>query len=250
MDRRYLKIVWLYHDLLNLYGDRGNVLTLKSRAEKRDIKVSVVGLSIGEPIPNDTDIIFMGGGQDQDQVVVAKDLQNRKAELVEFVNKKGAILAICGSYQLLGDYYQPLKGKRIEGIGLLPAYTEATNRRMIGDLVAKPKKGQGLIGFENHSGETFLKAGEPLGIVKIGFGNNGQDKSAGMRLGSIVGTYLHGPVLPKNPWLADEIIKNGLESHGDYASLPALKDKYVAFARQQAEKRARSRKKRGLGLRS
>jgi CobQ-like glutamine amidotransferase family enzyme len=259
MTPRHLNIIWLYHDLMNLYGDRGNILTLQKRADARHINTVVKGISIGETIPADADIIFFGGGQDQEQALVAQDLAGKKDAIVQFMQRGGGLLTVCGGYQLLGEYYQPLKGKRIPGLGLLPVYTEAGSERMIGDLVVKPspalsKAGitSDLIGFENHSGQTFLKKGISLGKVIKGHGNNGEDGNEGVWHGTAIGTYMHGPLLPKNPELADYLIACGLRSHGDstdLAPLPELK-KYIDAARGMALERARNRKTSGLGLRS
>jgi CobQ-like glutamine amidotransferase family enzyme len=259
MTPRHLNIVWLYHDLMNLYGDRGNILTLQKRADARHINTVVKGISIGETIPTDADIIFFGGGQDQEQALVAQDLAGKKDALVQCLQRGGGLLAVCGGYQLLGEYYQPLQGKRIAGLGILPVYTEAGSERMIGDLVVKPSDAlskarvvSDLVGFENHSGRTFLKSGTPLGKVVTGHGNNGEDAHEGVWHGTAIGTYLHGPLLPKNPELADYLIACGLRSHGDSTDLEPLLDlkNYIDVARSMALERARNRKTSGLGLRS
>jgi CobQ-like glutamine amidotransferase family enzyme len=167
------------------------------------------------------------------------------------------LLAVCGGYQLLGSYYQPLKGERIPGLGLLPVHTEAGSRRMIGDLVIDSPRFGTLVGFENHSGQTFIDANTtsaqsatPLGAVTVGFGNNGDDQQEGVAVGNAIGTYLHGPLLPKNPRLADALIAAGLRSHGDTADLPRLADRYVEVARRQALARAGHRRSSSLGMRS
>jgi CobQ-like glutamine amidotransferase family enzyme len=259
MTPRHLTIVWLYHDLMNLYGDRGNILTLQKRADLRHINTVVKGISIGETIPLDADIVFFGGGQDQEQALVAQDLIQKKTALQTLLQRGGGLLAVCGGYQLLGSYYQPLKGKKIPGLGILPVYTEAGSKRMIGDLVVQPDSTSSavgvksdLIGFENHSGRTFLKDGKPLGKVMLGSGNNGEDGSEGVWHGTAIGTYLHGPLLPKNPQLADYLIACGLRSHGDIATLEPLTgmEKYIIQAREMALRRAKNRKTSGLGLRS
>jgi CobQ-like glutamine amidotransferase family enzyme len=250
--KRTLSIVWLYHDLMNLYGDRGNVLTLADRARRRDIEVSVKGVSVGEELPQQSDIVFFGGGQDKEQDLVAKDLPSKKQKLQSHLKKGGALLAVCGGYQLLGEYYQPLHGSSIPGLGLLPVYTKAGTHRMIGDLVVAPSTllDQPLIGFENHSGQTFLRDAQSLGKVTIGHGNNGKDGTEGIVHMHAVGTYLHGPVLPKNPRLADQLIVWGLGSHGDTQPLRELVSPYSTIARDMALLRAQSRKTHGLGLKS
>lgn len=258
---RHLRIVWLYHDLMNLYGDRGNVLVLAHRARARGIDVSVDAVSIGQPVPDDTDVVFFGGGQDQEQVLVARDLPSKRTQLEALLKRGGGLLAVCGGYQLLGSYYQPLQGERIPGIGLLPVHTEVGTSRMIGDLVIDSPRFGALVGFENHSGRTFIDANAtsattgaqdatPLGAVRVGFGNNGDDQLEGVALGNAIGTYLHGPLLPKNPRLADALIAAGLRSHGDTADLPELPDRYVEVARRQALARAGHRRTSSLGFRS
>ncbi|MFO0702546.1 MAG: glutamine amidotransferase [Candidatus Andersenbacteria bacterium] len=254
---RHLTIVWLYHDLMNLYGDRGNVLTLAHRARARGIDVAVRGVTVGEPLPSVADLVFFGGGQDQEQSLVARDLPSKRAALATLLEQGGGLLAVCGGYQLLGSYYQPHESARIAGLGLLPVHTEAGTRRMIGDLVVESEKFGTLVGFENHSGRTFLHtapagrtSSAPLGRVAIGSGNNGDDEYEGVVVGHAIGTYLHGPLLPKNPRLADTLIAAGLRSHGDDPTLTALPDRYVALAREQALHRAQTRRTSSLGLRS
>lgn len=256
--QRHLHIVWLYHDLMNLYGDRGNILTLAYRATQRGIAARVTGVSLNQPIPPDVDILFFGGGQDQEQLVVSKDLPSKKEALEKFVQQGGALLSVCGGYQLLGSYYQPLDGEKIPGLGILPIYTIAGKRRMIGDLVVTPTKAlktppltDDLIGFENHSGMTYLEKGvEALGNVRIGNGNNSKDKKEGVVFKNAIGTYLHGPLLPKNPQLADFLIRAGLAKHGDVEPLSTLKRDTIDVARQMALVRAKNRKTSSLGLRS
>ncbi len=252
-----IKIVWIYQDLLNLYGDRGNILTLTYRARARGIHVHTLGVSLGQSIPADTNLIFLGGGQDQEQNLVSDDLQKKAPFLKKFIESGGPLLSICGGYQLLGSYYQTRQGEKIKGADVLPIYTKASHERMIGDLEInaqinnKPVK---LIGFENHSGKTFLTNAEPLGKVTIGFGNNGEDHTAGIKYHNAIGTYLHGPLLPKNPKLADFLIAKALLYQGLDRELAPLDQeldtKIVPLARQQAMDRARHRKKSGHGLRS
>jgi len=254
---RHLSITWLYHDLMNLYGDRGNVLVLVHRARARGIDVRVDATTIGQPISDDTDVVFFGGGQDQEQVLVARDLPSKRGSLQQLLTRGGGLLAVCGGYQLLGSYYQPLEGERIPGLGLLPVHTEAGTRRMIGDLVVDSPRFGTLVGFENHSGQTFIDAdatnaqsATPLGAVAVGFGNNGADQQEGVAVGNAIGTYLHGPLLPKNPRLADALIAAGLRSHGDTADLLPLPDRYVDAARRQALARTGNRRTSSLGMRS
>jgi len=244
-----LTIVWLYHDLMNLYGDRGNVLTLAHRARARGMAVKVKGVSIGETLPQ-ADIIFFGGGQDQEQDIVSADLPSKQVELREHIEKGAPLLAVCGGYQLLGDHYQLADGSKLPGIGLLPVHTQASNKRMINDLLVTSPYGE-LIGFENHSGQTFLDQGaQPLGKVVLGFGNNGEDGTEGVRYKNAIGTYLHGPLLPKNPKLADALLAAALATRKDQSKLGVLPDDFVPAARKQAVARARGRRVRSLGMHS
>lgn len=249
--------MWIYQDLLNLYGDRGNILTLIYRARARGININVVGASLGEPIPADVGLIFIGGGQDQEQKIVAQDLQAKNVFLRNFIQKGGPLLAICGGYQLLGEYYQISTGTKISGADVLPIYTKAGNQRMIEDLTVKvilENKQHTMIGFENHSGKTFIKKGSPLGQVDRGFGNNGQDKTAGLKYHNVIGTYAHGPLLPKNPFIADFLLNKALEYQGLPSELGQIENKeynkIIKLARRQALFRAYHRKKEGLGLHS
>lgn len=210
-----LTIAHLYPKLLNIYGDFGNVLTLKRRCEYRNIECDVVQIGIGdEIIPDKYDIYFIGGGQDKQQIDVSNEIQKRKDALTQAANDGKVFLAICGGYQLLGKYYQPHEGEKLMGIGILDAYTVAGNKRFIGNVTAEtdflePKT---LVGFENHAGLTYLEDGTvPIAKVVVGNGNNAQDGGEGGRKNNVFGTYLHGSVLPKNPHFADYLIKTALE---------------------------------------
>ena len=204
-----LRIGHLYPKLLNIYGDIGNIITLKYRAEMRGIKVIITEINIGDSL-SENDIYFIGGGQDLQQIEVSKELQKNKEFLTRERDRGAVFLGICGGYQLMGHYYKPHKGEILQGISLLDAYTIAGNNRFIGNVTAEtdfvsPKS---LVGFENHSGLTYLQ-GEtlPLGKVIIGNGNNGTDNTEGARFKNVFGTYLHGSFLPKNPQFADFMIE-------------------------------------------
>lgn len=207
-----LTIGYLYGDLMNIYGDTGNIIALQHRARLRSIDVDVRMLSIGSPYKaGDVDILFFGGGQDESQIAVARDLQKRKGEIIKKEVERGVpVLSICGGYQLLGEYYQLLTRDRLVGIGLFPTYTVAGETRMIGNIVIDSDFGT-LIGFENHSGKTFLNDGATaLGTVITGYGNNGVDKTEGCRYNNAIGCYMHGSLLPKNPVLTDWLITTAL----------------------------------------
>ena len=217
---------------MNIYGDTGNIIALKKRAKWRGIEVEVKNISIGDRIPTlhvgtRIDLYFFGGGQDQSQELVAKDLQKKATVLKEEVERGVPLLAICGGYQLLGEYYQPSSGPKLPGIDIFPAYTIAGDNRMIGNIVISSQDTNNfLVGFENHSGKTYLKEGAtPLGTVKSGFGNNGEDHTEGCVYQNAIGCYMHGSLLPKNPELADWLIKKALEiKYGEEVKLQPLDD--------------------------
>lgn len=233
-----LTIAWLYAREMNIYGDRGNVRTLEQRAHWRGIEATVVSAGVGDPMP-DADIYFWGGGQDQEQVNVAHDLQGAKSDRLKAAVADGAaMLAICGGYQLLGHAYRPHDAPPLPGIGLFDAETVAGAERFIGNVVIASRFGE-LVGFENHSGLTHLGEGvEPLGTVKAGRGNNGQDGTEGAISGNVIGCYLHGSVLPKNPVLADWLIAAGLRRQGHDTPLPPLDDTLEIAAHTNAADRA------------
>lgn len=230
-----LIIGWLYPDLMSTYGDRGNVLALQKRIEWRDIKVRILPLSVGSSIKDlrTCDLIFMGGAQDRQQQIVAEDFRKGKAQaLAEMIEAGVPGLYICGAYQFLGKYYKEADGTIIECLGILDLYTENPGRnhaRLIGNIAFRPSFLEGaktIVGFENHGGRTYL--GEkvaPLGKVIKGFGNNGSDSFEGAIYKNTLGSYLHGPLLPKNPQLADYLIQKTLEKkYGESATLTPLDD--------------------------
>ena len=212
---------WLYPDLMNIYGDRGNILTLLRRAQWRGFDARLIEMRKGDAGGmEDVDVFFFGGGQDRQQGLVYDDLLEIKSlPLGRAVADGAAVLAVCGGYQLLGHYYQTADGERLSGIGLLDIHTEAGQNRSIGNVVVE-SEGLGLtpatlVGFENHSGRTYLGTGmAPLGRVRVGSGNNGEDGQEGVVSGAIFGTYLHGSLLPKNPHLADLIVLRSLARRG------------------------------------
>ncbi len=225
-----LTIGYLYGDLMNIYGDTGNIIALKKRAEWRGIKVKVVNISINSKlhlrgVRTKSDLYFFGGGQDQQQELVAKDLRKKASVIKSEIERGVPLLSICGGYQLLGEYYKPHKGPKLPGINLFPTYTLASHDRMIGNIVIDSMFGD-LVGFENHSGKTFLKKGAlPLGMVKKGFGNNGGDQTEGCIYKNSIGCYMHGSILPKNPKLADWLIRKALEAkYGKAINLEPLDD--------------------------
>ena len=238
----------LYPDYLNIYADRGNMAVLERRAAWRGIGFDYRTLGLGEePNPDEYDLYYVGGGQDREQALVAPDLATKGESLQEAVDGGAAFLAVCGGYQLLGRFYRDRSGAELPGIGLLPHHTVAGERRMIGDVLLEcelePGHGRPLAGFENHAGRTYLDEGaEPLGRVVAGFGNNGEDGVEGSRVGNVLGTYLHGPLLPRNPWLADWLIGRALSRRlGDVPDLEPLPDDFESSAQRVSADRARAR---------
>lgn len=209
-------ICHIYPKLLNIYGDFGNVLTLKKRCEFRGIDVEVSELNIGDSLDiSKYDLYFIGGGQDKQQIEVSYELKKHEEALKDASFNNAVFLAICGGYQLFGKYYQPHNGERLEGINILDAYTVAGNTRFIGNVTAETSflEPNTLVGFENHSGLTYLEEGtEPLAKIVVGNGNNGEDRFEGARKNNVFGTYLHGSLLPKNPHFADYLIKLALDN--------------------------------------
>lgn len=231
MAQLKLKLVHLYPLFLNLYGDVGNILTLKKRCEWRGIDLEIEHINIDDKIEEGTDIYFIGGGQDRQQVEVSEELQKHKSILTAEYHNDAVFLGICGGYQLMGEYYQPHDAKRLEGIGLLDAYTVAGSTRFIGNVTAEVNylMPTTIVGFENHSGLTYLNTDngdtKPMATIMTGKGNNGQDKTEGARSRNAFGTYLHGSFLPKNPHFADYLIKLALRKrYNDDIELEPLDD--------------------------
>jgi CobQ-like glutamine amidotransferase family enzyme len=231
-----LRIAHLYAHLLNIYGDRGNIVSLTKRAQWRNIDVVARSIGLEEPFDADYfDLYFIGGGQDKQQIAIAQDLLKRKDAFHKALEGKAVILAICGGYQLLGHYYKPHQGEELRGLSLLDAHTVASDKRMIGNVQIKTNDGSTIVGFENHSGQTFLgKDLNALGKVIVGHGNNGQDKSEGAHSGTIYGTYLHGSLLPKNPLLTDRLIEQALARRYGKVPLAPLNDVLELAAHKRA----------------
>ena len=231
-----LRIAHLYPDLMSIYGDHGNVLALSQRARWRDIAVEVRPYTAGMAFDAEwPDLLFFGGGQDQGQDIVGADLQGPNGDAVRRAIAGGAAaFLVCGGYQLFGTEYLPETGAPIPGIGVLDVHTKAGKRRFVGNLVAETPEGV-LVGFENHSGRTYLgPKALPLGAVLVGHGNNGEDRTEGAVQGKIIGTYSHGSCLPKNPWLADKLLTWALERRHGSVSLAPLDDREERAASEQA----------------
>jgi CobQ-like glutamine amidotransferase family enzyme len=239
-----LRIAFLYPELMNIYGDRGNIIALSGRARWRGIDVSVDNVSIGDEIdPDYYDFYFFGGGQDKQQISVSADLQGAKGEALKAAVERGAVvLSVCGGYQLLGRYYHPFEGNDLPGIGLFDAYTDAGHTRYIGNVLvdcAVPGVGT-IVAFENHSGRTYLGPGSiPLGKSLIGGGNNGEDGTEGAIYKAAYGCYLHGSLLPKNPRFADHLLSQALARRHGPVDLATLDDSLELAAHDGAITRAR-----------
>lgn len=236
-----LKICHLYPELLNLYGDRGNILCLQKRLEWRGIGCSVESVQVGDRLdPGAFDLFFIGGGQDFDQEVLLEDLRRRKgAPIREALEDGKTFLCICGGYQMMGHYYETADGTKCEFLGAMDFYTVGGKKRMIGNYAFRVEKEAALVvGFENHSGRTWLGSGvQPLGKVLRGYGNNGKDGTEGARYRNAFCTYSHGPVLPKNPAFADLLLETALQYKYGSCDLQPLEDRFEMQAHKTMEER-------------
>ncbi len=237
-----LDLWWLYPSLMNIYGDRGNIIVLRQRCAWREIEVEVHRTDPGMPVdPQRCDLVFIGGGQDSEQRAIADDLRRVKGDGVRAALREGAVLlAVCGGYQLMGHYYRDAAGQEMRGLSIFDLWTHAPlagARRCIGNitmscsLVAPART---LVGFENHGGRTYLGGTPPLGRVLAGFGNNGEDGLEGAAQGNAFGTYLHGSLLPKNPWFADFLIEAALRRRYGQVTLAPLDDQAEVAAHAAA----------------
>jgi lipid II isoglutaminyl synthase (glutamine-hydrolysing) len=245
---RTLRVCALYPDLMNIYADRGNLIMFERRCQWRGIGFALSSAGLGEPLdPDGADLYYIGGGQDRDQRLCAHDLAEHKRDDVHAAAARGAvILAVCGGYQLLGHSYE-LGAETLPGVGLVDLHTvRSDDARLIGNVAIEVELGAGggtgrpgtrrvLAGFENHGGRTFLGDAQPLGRVLKGHGNNGGDGREGVRAGNVIGTYLHGPLLPKNAWFADWLIETAL---GLPEPLSALDDHLEDAAHTEARRAA------------
>jgi CobQ-like glutamine amidotransferase family enzyme len=238
----------LFPDYLNIYADRGNIAVFARRAAWRGYELEVRALGAGARIrPREHDLFYVGGGQDREQALIAPELAALGPPLRAAFEAGAAFLAVCGGYQLLGRFYRDQTGDELPGIGLLPLHTVAGSSRMIGDVLLEcelePGERRTLAGFENHAGRTYLEEGaEPLGSVIAGFGNDGESGYEGCRLGRAIGTYLHGPLLPRNPWLADWLLVQAIAHRtGEPPVFEPLPDELEQQAHTVAARRAEAR---------
>ena len=240
-----LHLVHLYPTILNLYGDRGNIITLRRRCGWRGIELHVHEVGLGQPFPvEQPDLLFMGGDQDREQAVVIEDLRRNHGYTVSRAVDSGVpFLAVCGSYQLLQRFYRPAEGPDLAGLGIFNAYTVHPGHavpRCVGNIVLE-WNGSTIVGFENHGGRTYLEGDtQSLGQVRTGFGNNGKDKTEGARVANVFGTYVHGSLLPKNPEFADMLLQLALYRKYPGYELTKLDDSLEDRAHQAALKRAAS----------
>jgi CobQ-like glutamine amidotransferase family enzyme len=242
-----LTLAHLYPDLMNVYGDRGNIITLQQRCAWRGIQLDVQPVSLGDRLtPGSTDLIFFGGGQDREQAVISSDFVSAKGAAVrEAVEDGTVLLSVCGGYQLLGHTYTTVDGRELPGAGVFDVRSVPGTRRHIGNIVVEVTDDDGttrtLVGFENHSGQTYLGAGaRPLGRVLQGGGNNGEDGTEGATYRNAYGCYLHGSLLPKNPWFADRLIARALHRrYGPDVTLAPLDDTLETRAHDAVVSRAR-----------
>lgn len=238
-DKKTLKILQLYPNEMNIYGDRGNVLTLMRRAEWHGFEPVVIYHNPGQALPMDADIIVGGGGQDSGQEKVQDDLLRISDDLHKLADQNVPMVMVCGLYQLFGNFFKTSEGLTIKGIGIFDAETHGSSTRMIGNIVLDTSFGE-VIGYENHSGKTFLGSGtKPFGKVTKGAGNNGEDGHEGAIYKNVYGTYLHGSLLPKNPVFADELIKQAsMNKYGEFTPVD-IDEKMTDRARQVARSRPR-----------
>jgi len=243
-----LRLVHLYPDLMSVYGDRGNVLALRRRAEWRGIDLEVREKTVGDTLdPNEIDLVFFGGGQDREQSVVSPDFLEQMGQAVcEAVEGGAALLSVCGGYQLLGASYTTVDGQELPGAGLFDVRSVPGPERHIGNVLIETTldgESRTLVGFENHSGRTFLGRGvQPLGRTIVGAGNNGADGTEGAVYKGAIGCYLHGSLLPKNPWLADRLLAAALAHRlGEPVALKKLDDRLEDEAHQVVAARIRRR---------
>ena len=237
---RELVLVHLYPREMNIYGDTGNVVVLRKRLEWRGLPVRVQPVSVGDPLPNDADILLGGGGQDAAQGEIGVDFASRGAQLRAMADDGVVMLTICGSYQMLGHEFVTQEGRRIAGVGVLDVSTQGQPVRLIGNnYVDTPDAGR-LVGYENHSGLTTLGPDvRPLGRTQTGRGNNGKDGTEGAVRDNVIGTYLHGPVLAKSPAFADDLLRRAYARRGEETALVPLDDALPELAARVAVGRPR-----------
>lgn len=240
MTNKKIHLVHLYPREMNIYGDNGNMLIVRKRLEWRGYDVIAHMVNSGDKLPNSVHFIMGGGGQDKGQSSIAKDLKSKSLQLKSLADAGVPMLMICGMYQMLGHYFKTSGGERIPGIGLLDIYTIAGKGRLIGNIEVKSSNYGLLVGYENHSGLTYLNDGmQPIGTTLDGMGNNGKDGSEGAVYNNVFGSYLHGPILAKSPQFADYLIEKTLLAAGFDGPLEKLDDSMELRAAEVAKTRPR-----------
>ena len=240
MSQKIITILHLYSNDMNIYGDYGNVLTIAKRLEWYGYQARVIKYNVGDEFPNDVDIIVGGGGQDSGQSKIQNDLLSIGNKLQNLADNNTPMLVICGLYQLFGKFFKTSEGEIIKGIGILDIETFAKSERLIGNIITHSEEFGDIIGYENHSGQTFLgHQVPPLGRVRLGAGNNTTDISEGARYKNVIGSYLHGSLLPKNPKIADFLIKQAvMNKYHEFTDIK-IDDNLADLARKVAIKRPR-----------
>jgi len=240
MKDKTITVLQLYPRDMNIYGDWGNTLTIKRRLEWHGYTPKLIEYNPGDAFPNEVDLIVGGGGQDSGQDIIQNDLLGVGKTLITLAENDTPMLMICGLYQLFGRFFKTQDGHIIEGIGLLDIETHAGPERLIGNIIVKSSEFGDIIGYENHSGQTFLGRGaKPLGHVMKGAGNNGQDATEGVRYRNVIGSYMHGSLLPKNPAIADFLIEKAVtKKYGEFKPT-VIEDRFAELARAVAMKRPR-----------
>ncbi len=240
MNKQPITVLQLYPKDMNIYGDHGNLLVLKRRLEWYGYQPKIITYNIGDTLPKDVDIIIGGGGQDSGQEKIHADLLKISPQLHTWTEAGVPMLMVCGLYQLFGNFFKTSDEQTLKGIGILDVETIGTNERLIGNIVTESKDFGEIIGYENHSGQTFLgKNTRPFATVVKGAGNNSKDGLEGARYENVIGTYLHGSILPKNPALADFLIKTAVtKKYGEF-STDVIDDLFANMARAVAEDRPR-----------
>jgi lipid II isoglutaminyl synthase (glutamine-hydrolysing) len=235
-----LTLVHLYPREMNIYGDTGNVLVLRRRLQWRGLPSRIVPVSVGDPLPNDADIVLGGGGQDAAQGEIGADFAARAEQLRAMADDGVVMLAICGTYQMLGHEFRTQEGRSIAGVGVLDIVTIGQRERLIGNNYVDTEDAGRLVGYENHSGLTELGSGvRPLGSTQSGRGNNGRDRTEGAVRDNVIGTYLHGPVLAKSPQFADDLLRRAYARRGDAVELDPVDDTLSEQAARVAVSRPR-----------
>jgi len=240
MTKQIITVVQLYPKDMNIYGDYGNLLVLQRRLEWYGYEPNIIHYNVGDTFPKDVDIVIGGGGQDSGQEVIHQDLIKIGPKLKALADNDVPMLMVCGLYQLFGNFFKTLNGKTLTGISILDVETLGTHERLIGNIVISSDEFGDIVGYENHSGQTFLgKNAEPFATVIKGAGNNSKDGHEGARYKNVIGTYLHGSILPKNPRLADFLIHTAVEKKYGEFSTDLVDDLLADLARETASERPR-----------